>query len=88
MKLITPKELEDFVMQAAHEKLENYKCVETWKEADLEWLKPMAEMYMLMSMVKDPTACVLSAILSGFQLGRAFELKRIEIEKLEKMERL
>lgn len=87
MKLITPKDLEEFIeFSKTQESPENFKCVEAWSENDVKCLLPMADVFLIRGLIGDACTSIVSAILSGFQMGRQYEIRQRELAELEKLE--
>lgn len=88
MKIITPQELKEFFEYALNQPYpEGFECIESFKIEDLTFLDNMTAFFMVDAYLrKNPNRSIISAILSGFQLGRQFEIRNIELEKLKVFE--
>lgn len=87
MKQITPEEFVTFFqsMKSQMEPPENYHS-NYWVN-DIKVQRELGDLITgaIIKVGIDPISCMLSAIVTGFQLGRAFELAKIEQAELERL---
>ncbi len=85
MNTITPAQLNDFLDYAIAliEPPENFHCVINFKREEIEKSTQVyVRSFIIMSIV-NPESAMLSCLMTGFQLGRLYENRAVDLREME-----